>query len=1282
LTAGHYCLISSFALEGTMNSFYLKSMLRLPSTVIRIALPCLLLVLLVEVAYSQSKHHPASNAVKSASTTSDVLSGFIPGAIDIFAGNGNNTATVSNSVATETGIYGGPGSVASDSLGDVVFSQTGAAQNSIYMVYAGGTIPQILAAVTTQAKPTVTPLKGHVYEIDCGCVNLGTTLSQSGVNVSSLWFDSSDNLYIADATVYSSAFKVNSTTGNIQLVAGVQGQPGSYSLGDTISGTATNAKLNLADVKTDFYGNIYIADSTDSVVLVVYLGSQVPPVLTAEGVSSPKLGDIYTIAGVVQHSCYTDTSLTCAASGAANGFILGSANSIAVDASGNVYILDSSSLIVDVIYAGVAAPALLTAEGIDSSASGLAAGNIYAVVGYNNLTQYASCPQASSCGDGGLANDVWFAHPKYMAIDTSGDVYVSDTGEHAIRKIDAAGSASTVAGIDDPSQTVPGVATIAADKAAAETPLNAPYGIAFDPQNNLYIADMNYYIVWQASPAQSQTITFPTLESSATYGDKVTLGATASSGLDVYYAVTGSAKIVCPSGSTTVSPSNSSALTCVGNSTNAELQFTGAGSNVTVTASQPGGSVASDGTTTYYAPATAASGTSLAQTVDTVNPAQLTVTAQSPSLVYPSTINAATLATLESNYPPTVTGWVNTSDSSSTSVSALYTTSAPAGTPDAGVYTLSVSGGSLSGSAASGYTISNYKDGTLTITGATAQSINFPAFTSAVAYGQTKTVALAAASYSGASLTGLPITYTVVKGPGTVSGSVLTITGAGAIVVQASQTGSDTYAGATPVQQSLTVNPAALTVSASTVATSSYGFVINATNLATLASTYPPTITGWVVSSDAGKWTCGNACYTTNATGTPDASTTPYTLSVVPGDLALDSSIAANYTFATFNPGTLTITKASQTINYVAPSSITYGAYPTVTASANSGLAVTATATGALTLTSSSSGTTFNFNATGVGAATITLTQAGTTDYAAATLVFLPFTVDQAPLYVTANSYTREQGAANPTFTYTIGTSTAGAVGGFQNGDTDIPSVVSGVPVLTTTATQASSPGTYSIVVDTTTVTTTKMFSTNYYFVPVNGTLTVTQPGTYAITANPSSLTIQRGLRAQSTITITPSNDYQGTITLTCGALPANVTCTVSPSTYTFTGEYVSNSIVFPENPQQGTITINTTSATVVGTNSAQKSNVSLAGFLIPGALAGLFLLFARKRVAKIATFWSLCALLALGIGAALGLTSCGGSSVNTTATAGTQTITLTGTGTTPSGGTVTATVPLTVTIQ
>jgi hypothetical protein len=239
--------------------------------------------------------------------------------------------------------------------------------------------------------------------------------------------------------------------------------------------------------------------------------------------------------------------------------------------------------------------------------------------------------------------------------------------------------------------------------------------------------------------------------------------------------------------------------------------------------------------------------------------------------------------------------------------------------------------------------------------------------------------------------------------------------------------------------------------------------------------------------------------------------------------------------------------------------------------------------------------------------------------------------------------------------------------------------VITGLPVLTTTATSASPAGTYPIVITQGILAALPLSSPNYAFQFVNGTLTILPPGGYTITTNPSSLTIARGQSAQSIVTITPSNLYQGTVTLSCGQLPANVSCTISPATYIFPGNQTGGNP--SENPALGTITINTTAAPVVGALSAEKSSLRLAGLLIPGALAGLFLLFARRRVARASAIWSLCALLAFGLGA-LAVTSCGGSSGLTTAATGTQTITLTGTGTTPSGGTVTATAPLTVTIQ
>jgi len=1190
-------------------------------------------------------------------TSSDTPSGFIPGTINIFAGNNTYAGTYTDASDPTTNSVTSPSAVASDSQGNIFFA-AGSGDTSIanvYVVYGGATpVPKILSAVTTDAGKAA-PVKGKIYQVmfeGSFSYTAGLTASteQALTAISSLWFDSYDNLYISDGILGSipgiaaySIYEVSHDSAAFTLLAGQYWTTSTASINDTVASAA--ALGNPTDAKTDTYGNIYIADASNSVAYVIYsatkpdgtTNTQPPPVLLAEGYSASALtpGNIYTIAGQAQEQC-DNSSILCTDTGAAKNSVIGQPISIFVDASGNVYLLDYTSDVVRVIYSvtGSTVPPLLSA--VNSAPT---PGNIYVVAGSNH--EFSPCT-AASCGDGKLAADAQFKVPNYILVDDSGDIYIADTLDRAVRKIDAAGYVSSIAGTASPAQS--SFPPPSSGGTATSTPLFLPTSIAFDPkQNNLYVADGfydgigGYDVIWdvEAEPKTAQTITFPTLTTPVTYGvNPIALDATASSGLDVTYSV-----------------SSTSPATVSGSGTSAQLNVTGAGT-IDVTAAQVGNSV--------YAVATAASGASLTQHI-TVNQMPLTVTATSHNMLYGGSVPALDYS---------MSGWVSTADESSSTVvtGAPSLSTAATSTTNVGPYPITITQGNL---ASTDYSFT-FVNGTMTITGATAQSITFPAFTSAVNYGQTPITLGASASSN------LPVTYTKVSGPGTISGSTLTITGAGTIVITASQNGNNTYAGATPQTQSLIVNPAPLTVTAPTLSYT-YGTVINTANFSS------PTITGWV-GTDTSSLVTGGASYTTSASGKADVGS--YTINVAQGGLTLASSIAANYTFANFKTGALTITQASQTISKPSLGTVTYGGYPTLTVISSSNQPVTVTFTGPLAFYGGSTNVTnpgagnntLEFSTTGAGAATITLTQAGTTDYAAATPVVLSFNVGQAPLDITAISMTREQGASNPTFTYTVGTSAASTVGGFVNSDTDIPSVVSGVPTLTTTATQASSPGTYTIAVDTSTMT-----SANYYFVPVNGTLTVTQPGTYAITASPSSLTIQRGLSAQASIVITPSSGYQGTITLSCGTLPANVTCTVSPSTYTFTGYTTvttSSGTYTYENPAQGTILINTSAATVVGSLPAKDSNLRLAGLLIPGALAGLFLLFARKRIAKTSAIWNLCAVLALGLGA-LTITSCGGSSVNSTAAAGTQTITITGIGTTPSGsGTVTATVPLTVTIQ
>ena len=73
---------------------------------------------------------------------------------------------------------------------------------------------------------------------------------------------------------------------------------------------------------------------------------------------------------------------------------------------------------------------------------------------------------------------------------------------------------------------------------------------------------------------------------------------------------------------------------------------------------------------------------------------------------------------------------------------------------------------------------------------------------------------------------GLTVSYMVVSGPATLSGSVLTVTGAGNVVIEASQPGNATYSAAAPVDESFTVAPASLTITPTTGQSMVYGSTV------------------------------------------------------------------------------------------------------------------------------------------------------------------------------------------------------------------------------------------------------------------------------------------------------------------------------------------------------------------------------------------------------------------------------------------------------------------------
>src|SRR5207302_3159470 len=140
--------------------------------------------------------------------------------------------------------------------------------------------------------------------------------------------------------------------------------------------------------------------------------------------------------------------------GSANGTGAGAQfnepNGVAADTSGNVYVADAANHII---------------RKIDS------AGNVTTLAGS------AGNPGSAD----GTAGTAQFNFPSAVAADTSGNVYVADTNNHTIRKIDSGGNVSTLAGLAGNPGNADGTGTAAR--------FNSPGGVAVDSAGILYVGD-------------------------------------------------------------------------------------------------------------------------------------------------------------------------------------------------------------------------------------------------------------------------------------------------------------------------------------------------------------------------------------------------------------------------------------------------------------------------------------------------------------------------------------------------------------------------------------------------------------------------------------------------------------------------------------------------------------------------------------------------------------------------------------------------------------------------
>jgi hypothetical protein len=246
--------------------------------------------------------------------------------------------------------------------------------------------------------------------------------------------DGNTNIYVGDS--WNHLLRKITPAGVVTTLAGSAGPPGSA------DGTSTAARFNHpAGITTGTSGNFYLADEDNHTIR-----------------SITPAGAVITLAGMAGTFGTNN--------GTGNEARFRSPNGAAVDEGGNVYVADSGNHTIRKI----------TPAGVVTTLAGSAG-----KAGTND-------------GTGAAAR---FNNPTRVAVDGVGNVYVSDSINHAIRIVTPAGAVTTLAGLAGTSGTNDGTGRTAR--------FNLPIGVAVDGGGNVFVADTYNHTIRKITPAGAVT---------------------------------------------------------------------------------------------------------------------------------------------------------------------------------------------------------------------------------------------------------------------------------------------------------------------------------------------------------------------------------------------------------------------------------------------------------------------------------------------------------------------------------------------------------------------------------------------------------------------------------------------------------------------------------------------------------------------------------------------------------------------------------------------------------
>jgi sugar lactone lactonase YvrE len=414
------------------------------------------------------------------------------GVLSVFAGSGDNGSTDGNGTSAS---FSFPTGITTDAAGNVYVSEQGV--GLIRKITPGGLVSTIAGSGVNAEKDgigsqasfsdpggMVVDAAGNIYVGDEGRTirkvtqaGVVTTIMGAGVAINGdatnatfnqpadVVTDAAGNVFVADAG--NNLIREINTAGTVSTFAGT-GNKGNVD--GALNAASFSSPVGIA---VDASGNFFIADSANNVIRKISPGGLVSSIslfVNANGASGPLnyptgvavdgSGNIYYNNSAWNSLCQIGPSVISTFSvgnnpGPSNGMFFFKSFGVAVDKQGNVYVAD----------AGNSRICKINTAGWETTIAGSASAANFPVVGNAN----------------GVGTSASFNHPKGIAVDGSGNVYIADTQNNLIRKITPAGLVTTIAG----------TGTVGANNGnGSSATFNKPTGLSVNSAGTvIYVAD-------------------------------------------------------------------------------------------------------------------------------------------------------------------------------------------------------------------------------------------------------------------------------------------------------------------------------------------------------------------------------------------------------------------------------------------------------------------------------------------------------------------------------------------------------------------------------------------------------------------------------------------------------------------------------------------------------------------------------------------------------------------------------------------------------------------------